>query len=1183
MSFTEHFENNKNNNSIEYSIEPKFLALLNKTTNFYVLKPEIRFLPDTEKLIHSIKINKKSFEKIFSLNQTNFIEILSFTEIVISKLRYEYFHSLLLSRSKSEPRLKRLLKNIESFSMNGNTIISKYSIKKILRLGGFDERDLASYMNIKKLAYLTSKEGKMREKKIKKLSNKTKRMKLNDINNDWGNLKYKIIERDDKSKKFEIQHINEIDNQFQDILKIYNKIKEDIENRKNFFYNEMENQRKIFVSVEDNEGNKEYIRKDYIELIKENNNINKKNKKIQFKDLFINYSNNDNTSESSNEDNYYEIKNCNNEIIFIPKEKLDNYIYDKDDELFFIQSNNDLPTLTSKIRIKEALENWKNLNQISNIPSRYPKNRWRKVQLINMNFPEQNEINQLPSKDDIEKIKLKQKNELLNELNNESNFLFEIKNNQLINLNVINEIINDSNQYDDYKVQNFLNHKSIDVSKKEIEDIIDEDKYYIKLIDKSTGLNHIINRNDLLEKIENNSNMREHIFLKNYKGKNLIIKPKDILIEKMNENEKPYQIQKGEIINKKLEKDIKNTIIFKQIDNFLIPQQLLDNIRNDESEINEFEVPAIESYSDDIYNPSSKTIINKEDIETIEQFPEFIEIIYNDGNEEKRNLVNKKDLLNGINDNTKDEIILNDFIGNEINTKKSNIKINDNKNKNNIFFMDRSAKDYADDLLRNASENIIYQLIKDENNKWHLCNKSYINLVLQYNPINPFDKYVIPDINDEVITISKSKIENMKNREKYIKLINKNNNEENLLLLDDLINEHKEFSNENYLFSIYGKEKKIPIKVKDLEISNDNKKILFLPPQPEEAIANMKARLNDPKKDINIIQVYDINNEPFLVFKSKIHRKKIKYKHNKKDFVNKQSIGNNYNNINNINNEILKKSILKKKNTNYNDKNINETLIVKDIHGSKKEIKISSIPKKKANVEIYCMIIKGDEEILVNKKDLENLLTGGKSDIEHLIEDWLKKEPKKIDLLNINKKIKNHQDSNNNNINSISLNEKKKNEKVYKKIYKSHLELIKEEEKSEEEDEKNNNEKKEKKEKKVRKEKKEKKIKKDKLNKGYISAPENENNITKYLNIDEKNDDNMYYNDNKKSNELDEVKKKSKRKLYKRREIRSKSVNSKKLNSDIEYMISRRKDKDIYNIRWKIVRQFVKRIKKINK
>ena len=33
----------------------------------------------------------------------------------------------------------------------------------------------------------------------------------------------------------------------------------------------------------------------------------------------------------------------------------------------------------------------------------------------------------------------------------------------------------------------------------------------------------------------------------------------------------------------------------------------------------------------------------------------------------------------------------------------------------------------------------------------------------------------------------------------------------------------------------------------------------------------------------------------------------------------------------------------------------------------------------------------------------------------------------------------------------------------------------------------------------------------------------------------------------------------------------------------IEYMLSRRKDKNIYNIRWKIVRQISKRIKQFKK
>ena len=86
---------------------------------------------DTEKPLKTIQINKKSFKKIFSLINTNFLEFLSILEIVITKIRYEYFHSLLLTRSQFDPKLKRILHNIESYSMNGKTPISEYSIKKI--------------------------------------------------------------------------------------------------------------------------------------------------------------------------------------------------------------------------------------------------------------------------------------------------------------------------------------------------------------------------------------------------------------------------------------------------------------------------------------------------------------------------------------------------------------------------------------------------------------------------------------------------------------------------------------------------------------------------------------------------------------------------------------------------------------------------------------------------------------------------------------------------------------------------------------------------------------------------------------------------------------------------------------------------------------------------------------------
>ena len=67
---------------------------------------------------------------------------------------------------------------------------------------------------------------------------------------DWENLKYKKIEKEDKSKKIEQQYLFDIDSQFQDIVNVYNINKNEIEKRKNEFLRQMENQKNIFVSIE---------------------------------------------------------------------------------------------------------------------------------------------------------------------------------------------------------------------------------------------------------------------------------------------------------------------------------------------------------------------------------------------------------------------------------------------------------------------------------------------------------------------------------------------------------------------------------------------------------------------------------------------------------------------------------------------------------------------------------------------------------------------------------------------------------------------------------------------------------------------------------------------------------------------------------------------------------------------
>ena len=103
-------------------------------------------------------------------------------------------------------------------------------------------------------------------------------------------------------------------------------------------------------------------------------------------------------------------------------------------------------------------------------------------------------------KEEIEKNKINQKNNLLNNINTNYNLLLEVNDNQLVNYNIINHIINDSSGYDNFQVREFLSKKNIEVSKKEIDQIYnDEDKYYIKIIDKSNGKSNITNKNDLIE------------------------------------------------------------------------------------------------------------------------------------------------------------------------------------------------------------------------------------------------------------------------------------------------------------------------------------------------------------------------------------------------------------------------------------------------------------------------------------------------------------------------------------------------------------------------------------------------------------------------------------------------------------------------------------------------------------
>ena len=58
-------DDNENEDSFQYSVDPQYINLINKTLYYYVLKPDYRFLRDTEKSLKTIKISKNPLKKYF--------------------------------------------------------------------------------------------------------------------------------------------------------------------------------------------------------------------------------------------------------------------------------------------------------------------------------------------------------------------------------------------------------------------------------------------------------------------------------------------------------------------------------------------------------------------------------------------------------------------------------------------------------------------------------------------------------------------------------------------------------------------------------------------------------------------------------------------------------------------------------------------------------------------------------------------------------------------------------------------------------------------------------------------------------------------------------------------------------------------------------------------------------------
>ena len=129
-----------------YNAPDEYKKLLEITKYFYVIKPEYSNLEDEEKFKYQIQLSNNSLRKIMKLAGDDFIQSLSYMEIIITTISYEYLTNKKKKIRSLDQKIKRLIDNYLAYNINGDIILCNYSIRKILSLAGFDFYDLSDFL-----------------------------------------------------------------------------------------------------------------------------------------------------------------------------------------------------------------------------------------------------------------------------------------------------------------------------------------------------------------------------------------------------------------------------------------------------------------------------------------------------------------------------------------------------------------------------------------------------------------------------------------------------------------------------------------------------------------------------------------------------------------------------------------------------------------------------------------------------------------------------------------------------------------------------------------------------------------------------------------------------------------------------------------------------------------------------
>ena len=871
----------KRKSFLTYQTKDEYKKLLNTNQYYFVMLPEYSTLDEEEKIPFEIRISKKSFERIFQLNDTNILELISYIEICIIQIDYQVLLNIYNKKNKFEKKFINLINFLKEyyilFNNNNNNenspiknlFVSAFSLKKIMTLGGYIDLDIFDFGKIVVMKNLNTEEIKNRRNKIEKefnyanirsiresiLKAEANKNKKFYIGND---IAFKGIKENLNEMKICYENINEI--LMNEDLRKKNK-EEKIKNQESLINtNENNNNLNNYNNNNDiSENDKEIILSAKENLLSILNNVENNTLYLYDDNVLISssfyYQLTDEDLSLTIEDVYLPNYFDNNTLTLIQQSKLKNNKLNNTNEFIVINDGIKTYIVNKQSFLSSLVENEYN-NKI-NVYNLYTKSN-EIVDILNVkiieipiedinNYTHADTLNSIENNNNnnnnnsIEKINSKLKNLLKNSL-----ILIEIKN-KLIPKKIIDDINNDTTNKKEFEVisvdKDLKPSDHLKLTKEECSNILQYPSYVEitldqpeiketkKLFLKKKSLDVGFNNNEF-DIVTNDNNNNNYTF----KKKNIIKISHNNIIDY---NQFKVDIQMKDIIFN-LNNEIKNGkiyyVIFDNDNNKkLIRKEYFSLIKNYNTVI------PFENFN--VYDDNNnEVIINKNKIPN--NFIEYVEVTNNFYKPGKILYINvndiKKEHLEMINDDYDFEEFYNEQ---PVKMKLKDIIIIKNTSPITELPIQKEEERKRDliekkNLINEENENRDFIKIYDINDNPQFILKKY--LLDSYNKITTYSKnpllnkkfelrsnFNIRNLYGDVITVNTDEIiDNNNNKENlitYIIIIDKSNgNKKYLVDKEKLKREINKVNNNNNEINIFDNntDSNVKIKIKDFKLGN---------------------------------------------------------------------------------------------------------------------------------------------------------------------------------------------------------------------------------------------------------------------------------------------------------------------------------------------------------------------------